>query len=262
MKLILEKIRRHKEQEVAYKKLKQPVETLQTKELYNRQCTSLKQAIIASKGKGIIAEFKRQSPSKGNIHPNADVTAIVQGYTQEGAAALSILFDQQFFGAKTDDFLKARKATNLPLLQKEFIVDEYQLEEAKAIGADAILLIAKLHPVDRIVQLTDYAHKLGLEVLLETHTEEEVRLYSHTNFDLIGINNRNLNTFDVDIENSILLASYLPTNAVKIAESGIYSANTIKELQQAGFAGYLMGEYFMKEHNPPEILKQLQTELL
>lgn len=262
MKLILEKIRIYKEQEVANKKLAQPIESLRSKELYNRQCSSLKQAIIASNGKGIIAEFKRQSPSKGIIHPNADVTAIVKGYTQGGATALSILFDQHFFGAKNDDFQKARQATNLPLLQKEFIIDEYQLEEAKAIGADAILLIAKLHTIDRIVQLTDYAHALGLEVLLETHTEEEVRLYAHTNFDLIGINNRNLNTFEVDIANSIRLASYLPTNAVKIAESGIYSADTIKELQQAGFAGYLMGEYFMKEANPPQVLRQLQKELL
>ncbi len=262
MKLILEKIRIHKEQEVANKKIAQPIQTLQSKELYNRKCTSLKQAITASKGKGIIAEFKRQSPSKGIIHPNADVTAIVQGYAQEGATALSILFDQHFFGANIDDFKKAREATDLPLLQKEFIVDEYQLEEAKAIGADAILLIAKLHPVDKITQLTDYAHALGLEVLLETHTEEEVCLYANTNFDLIGINNRNLNTFEVDIANSIRLASYLPSNAVKIAESGIYSAKTIKELQQAGFSGYLMGEYFMKEQNPPQALQQLQKELL
>ncbi|WP_025125772.1 indole-3-glycerol phosphate synthase TrpC [Myroides odoratimimus] len=258
---ILEQIKAHKRIEVAQRKTIKSIAELRNTPLYNRTPIDFKACITAKNNRAIIAEFKRQSPSKGIIHPNANITEIVKGYEANGAAALSILNDSQFFGALPTDFANARASVNLPLLQKDFILDEYQIEEAKSIGADAILLIAKMLPIERVKVLTDYAHQLGLQVLLETHTEEEIRCHLHTEFDLIGINNRDLNTFEVNIQHSIALANLLPQQAVKIAESGIQNAATLLELADNGFSGFLMGEYFMKMANPAEQLRLLQQEI-
>lgn len=258
---ILEQIKAHKLIEIEQRKAIKSISQLRNSPLYNRTAIDYKSAILAKNNRAIIAEFKRQSPSKGDIHPNADIHSIVKGYEAAGAAGLSILNDSHFFGALVTDFADARATVNLPLLQKDFILDEYQLEEAKSIGADAILLIAKMLPVERVKVLTDYAHQLGLQVLLETHTEQEITDHLHTAFDLIGINNRDLNTFEVNIQHSIALANLLPQHAVKIAESGIQDAATLLELADNGFAGFLMGEYFMKHTNPPEQLRLLQEEI-
>ncbi|MGL4582984.1 MAG: indole-3-glycerol phosphate synthase TrpC [Flavobacterium sp.] len=258
---ILEQIKNHKLIEVAQRKAIKSIDQLRETPLYHSTPINYKAAIQAKEGRAIIAEFKRQSPSKGVIHPNADIKTIVQGYEAMGAAGLSILNDSHFFGALDTDFANTRALVNLPLLQKDFILDEYQIEEAKSIGADAILLIAKMLTVDTVKALTDYAHQLGLQVLLETHTEQEIVVHLDTDFDLIGINNRDLNTFEVNINHSIALANLLPKQAVKIAESGIQDAATLLELADNGFAGFLMGEYFMKHANPPEQLRLLQEEI-
>ena len=258
---ILEKIKAHKLCEIQQRKKVQSIANLRQTAVYNRTPLDFKASILAKDNKAIIAEFKRQSPSKGIIHPRADLCTIIQGYEANGAAALSILHDRFFFGALDTDFSTARATVSLPLLQKDFILDEYQLEEAKALGADAILLIAKMLPVDRIKALADYAHNLGLQVMLETQNEQEILDHRSTSFDLIGINNRNLNSFEVNIQHSIALAELLPTQAVKIAESGIQSASVLLELAAHGFSGFLIGEYLMKSANPPAQLKLLQGEI-
>lgn len=258
---ILDQIKVHKLIDIQHRKTVKSIADLKMSDLYNRTPIDFKACITARDNSAIIAEFKRQSPSKGIIHPDADIKSIVKGYEVNGAAALSILNDSQFFGALNTDFADARATVRLPLLQKDFILDEYQLEEAKAIGADAILLIAKMLPVERVKVLADYAHTLGLQVLLETHTELEIMDHLHTEFDLIGINNRDLNTFQVNIQHSIALANLLPQQAVKIAESGIQDASTLLELANNGFSGFLMGEYFMKTADPAEQLRVLQEEI-
>ncbi|WP_010251585.1 indole-3-glycerol phosphate synthase TrpC [Myroides injenensis] len=257
MNLILTKIKENKLKEIQERISKTSLQALQKSPLFSRSCLSMKENIIDKTQKGIIAEFKRQSPSKGIIHPNADIKQITQGYQASGASAISILNDQKFFGALSTDFEIGRASISLPLLQKDFVLCEYQIAEAKASGADVILLIAKMLKTEEVKRLTHYAHQLGLEVLLETHNAEEIIAHQSTEFDLIGINNRDLNTFKVDIENSIRLAQLLPSYAVKIAESGIDNTESIKHLKENGFSGFLMGEYFMKDKDPAQKLKEL-----
>lgn len=260
---ILEKIREQKIKEVEERKSLYPVRLLEKSMYFDTQCVSLKSYISNEKHNGIIAEFKRKSPSKGNINLYADAEKITLGYMQAGASALSVLTDETFFGAKQQDLAIARKLNYCPILRKEFIIDEYQIVESKAMGADTILLIAKMLSPAIINQFTDFAHQLGMEVLLETHTETEIIENINTTVDLVGINNRNLNTFEVDIENSIRLAGILPKTILKIAESGIESAGVIKELKDNGFSGFLIGEYFMKNSDPAakcaELIKQLRV---
>lgn len=260
---ILETIKQQKVKEVEERKSLYPVKLLEKSMYFETQCVSLKSYISNEKHSGIIAEFKRKSPSKGNINLYADVEKITMGYMQAGASALSILTDETFFGAKKQDLPIARKLNYCPILRKDFIIDEYQIVESKAMGADTILLIAKILSPGVIYQFTDFAHQLGMEVLLETHTETEILENINTTADLVGINNRNLNTFDVDIENSIRLAGMLPESVVKIAESGIESTAVIKELKNNGFSGFLIGEYFMRNSDPAakcgELIKQLRV---
>lgn len=258
---ILEAIRLQKIKEVEERKSLYPVKLLEKSMNFETQCVSLKSYISNEKHSGIIAEFKRKSPSKGNINLYADAGKVTLGYMQAGASALSVLTDDTFFGAKQQDLPMARKLNYCPILRKDFIIDEYQIVESKAMGADTILLIAKMLSPAIINQFTDFAHRLGLEVLLETHTETEILENINTTADLVGINNRNLNTFDVDIENSIRLASMLPASIVKIAESGIESANVIKELKNNGFSGFLIGEYFMRNNDPAAKCAELVKEL-
>ncbi|MBC7494051.1 MAG: indole-3-glycerol-phosphate synthase, partial [Flavobacterium sp.] len=199
---------------------------------------------------GIIAEFKRKSPAKGNINLEANGVEVTQGYVDAGVAGLSVLTDELFFGAKKDDFQLAIKNKIIPILRKDFIVDEYQIFQSKAMGADVILLIAKFLTNKELQSFTYLAHELGLEVFLETHSETEILDNLDLPFDLIGINNRNLNSFEVAVENSIKLAELLPKSCVKIAESGIQDFETVQLLKKYGFNGFLIGEYFMREQNP------------
>jgi indole-3-glycerol phosphate synthase len=225
-----------------------------------REKISFKQALIHSDS-GIIAEFKRRSPSKGWIHPNADVERIVQSYEASGAAAISCLTDETFFGGGFSDFRKAREVVKqIPLLRKEFIVDEYQLYQSKVMGADVVLLIAACLTPETISRFTGIAHELDMEVLLEIHAETELASIC-PDADVIGVNNRNLNTFVTDIRHTIDLSHRIPGCFLKISESGLSKPETVTQLRQEGFRGFLMGENFMKANEPGEALKEFITNL-
>ncbi len=212
-------------------------------------------ASLASSASGIIAEFKRRSPSKGWIKEGAAADVIPPAYAAAGASALSILTDTEFFGGSLDDLIAARPLVDIPIIRKEFIVDEYQLYQAKLVGADAVLLIAAALSVEECATLTDKAHELGLEVLLELHAEEELR-YITPQVDMVGINNRNLGTFHTDVANSYRLAELLPSDMVKVSESGISDPQMVRELREAGFRGFLIGENFMRTEQPGESLRE------
>lgn len=216
---------------------------------------SMRQALMQSPT-GIIAEFKRRSPSKGWINEHADPTVIPLGYQQAGAAALSILTDLPYFGGKDKDIKAARQSgVTLPVLYKNFIVDEYQIFEARLAGASAVLLIAACLKKDECRELLRMAHQLGLEVLLEMHSEAETE-YADLMPDLCGINNRNLGTFHTDVATSFNLANRLPEDTCRVSESGLKDTETLQALRLAGYRGFLMGERFMKESDPAEALKR------
>ena len=209
---------------------------------------------------GIIAEFKRKSPSKGWIKEEGRADVIPASYAQNGASAISILTDEKFFGGNLDFIKKSRPTVDIPILRKDFIIDEYQLFQARRIGADAVLLIASNLAVEQAKSLAYTAHQLGLEALLEMHSEEELD-YAELDVDMLGINNRNLETFHTDVQNSFALADRLPKEKVHVSESGISNPETIKQLRKAGFRGFLMGEHFMKAANPGLALKEFIEEL-
>ena len=221
---------------------------------------SLRQALLQS-DTGIIAEFKRRSPSKGWIKEEGRADQIPLSYQQNGAAALSILTDRQYFGGH-DDFIRTARQSGvtLPILYKNFVIDEMQLYEALLCGASAVLLIAACLPKEKLRVLMGKAHELGLEVLLEMHDERELE-YAELAPDLCGINNRNLGSFVTDVENSFRLAEKLPADAVKVSESGISKPETIRQLRQAGFRGFLIGETFMKTPDPGLALKEFISKL-
>jgi len=221
---------------------------------------SMSKALTASES-GIIAEFKRRSPSKGWIKEEGKADEIPLSYQEHGAAALSILTDEQYFGGK-DDFIRiARHAgVHIPILYKNFIIDEYQLFQARLCGASAVLLIAADLSKEECQSLLSTAHGLGLEVLLEMHSEEELE-YAEMEPDMCGINNRNLGTFITDVQNSFRLAELLPKDSVKVSESGISNPDTVKALRLAGFRGFLIGETFMKTSDPGKALKDFISKL-
>lgn len=221
---------------------------------------SMRSAIAQSRT-GIIAEFKRKSPSKGWIHQQAKVEEVTTDYQRNGASAVSILTDNKYFGGYDDFVVTARQAgLKLPVLYKNFIVDEYQLFQARLCGASAVLLIAAALTKTECKRLNDTAHELGLETLLETHSEKETE-YADCAPDLCGVNNRNLGTFVTDVNNSLHMASYLPADAVKVSESGISDPKTIKKLQMAGYNGFLIGENFMKADAPGAALNDFIAQL-
>lgn len=219
---------------------------------------SMREALLSSPT-GIIAEFKRKSPSKGWIKAQALAEEIVPAYERNGAAALSILTDEPFFGGSLKDIRTARPLVDIPILRKDFIIDEYQLYQAKVVEANAVLLIAAALTPERCEELAACAHELGLETLLEIHSEKELA-YVGENIDMVGVNNRNLGTFHTDVENSFRLISQLPKDTVLISESGISSPDTMKQLHDAGFKGFLIGEYFMKTDDPGKALKEFIAE--
>ncbi len=225
-----------------------------------REPLSLSRSIMSSPT-GIISEFKRRSPSKGWINSEADVRLITGGYAEAGAAGLSVLTDTDFFGGSEGDLLKARlSAPTTPILRKDFIISEYQILQSVAIQADAILLIAAALEKNECKRLAEMAHRLGLEVLLEIHSEDELEYVTEC-IDLIGVNNRNLGSFHTDVENSFRLAERLPKGIPHISESGISEADTIITLRQAGYNGFLMGESFMKTEDPANTLKILIQDM-
>jgi len=246
---ILDTIIAHKKAEVATAKNIQSIQSLEKSSYFSADNISLKEYILRDDKSGIIAEFKRKSPSKGIINKTALVEIVTTGYSNAGASALSVLTDANFFGGTNQDVLAARKVNTLPILRKDFTIDEYQIIEAKSIGANAILLIAAVLTKTEIKQFTALAHNIGLEVLLEIHTTEELDKYI-PEISVVGINNRNLKTFEVDFENAIRLAKSLPSDTVKIAESGISDYKNIDYLRAQGFDGFLIGENFMKTENP------------
>lgn len=261
---ILDTIVREKIKEVAERKAMYPLPLLEKSRYFGTRCVSMRHYLETKNPWGIIAEFKRKSPSNGWINKYAEAQPVSLSYMQAGAAALSVLTDGPFFGAAEKDFFHARDSNYCPILRKDFIIDEYQIFESKAMGADAILLIAKILKPRQIADYTRTAHALGLEVLLELHGEAEVRQYADAPADLVGINNRNLGDFSLNIENGPALAALLPQNKTKIAESGIRTANDIRLLKQAGFKGFLVGTRFMKHGNPGlacrELIKELEHE--
>jgi len=256
---ILDKIIADKQIEVANRKLSTSITDLENAPAFARQCLSLKQNLLNSES-GIISEFKRKSPSLGWIHENADVVKVTEGYSNAGASGISILTDFQYFGGTPQDLIAARPHVTCPILRKDFVIDEYQLFEAKAIGADVVLLIAAALTVVETLKLARKAHDLGLEVLLEVHNAEEL---GHANdfVDMLGVNNRNLKTFEQSIQTSFDLAELIPDQFVKVSESGISKTETVKELRKVGYRGFLMGENFMKEEKPDEALLKFITGL-
>ncbi len=246
---ILDKITLDKRKEVNLRKSLIPVSQLEQSILFERQTVSLTHNLRYSKS-GIIAEHKRRSPSKSIINNSLNVQDVATGYENAGVCGMSVLTDGKYFGGSLDDLLLARASCNLPLLRKEFIIDEYQLIEAKAYGADVILLIAAILTKDEIKQFSEFAKSLQLDVLLEVHNEEELHKSIMPSLDMLGINNRNLKTFDVSLDNSKELSEIIPDEFVKVSESGISSIDAIKELQPYGYQGFLIGENFMKTDNP------------
>jgi len=245
---ILDTIIAHKKIEVANAKASVSEGELRQSELFNRPVFSLKQSLLDDSKTGIIAEFKRQSPSKGIINGTADVVEVTAAYTTNGASCLSVLTDNYFFGGSSTDLLKAR-GNQIPILRKDFMIDEYQVLEARAMGADVILLIAACLTPQRVKELAVYATSLQLEVLLEIHSEEELEHICDETA-IIGVNNRDLKTFTVDINRSIELSKKIPDDKIKIAESGINDVETICTFRRAGFKGFLIGENFMKQPDP------------
>lgn len=249
---ILDQIIENKAYEVEKAKQITPVEQLQASEYFNRKCNSLVAALLAENSTGIISEFKRKSPSKGNINIGAGVAEVTSGYAQAGASGLSVLTDTVFFGGFKEDLKIAReKNPSTPILRKDFMIDEYQVYEAKSWGADVILLIAANLTPQQIKDLSAKAHELGLEVLLEIHDLEELERSPLENVDIVGVNNRNLKNFaENNVNASLELADKIPANIVKISESCISKPETIQELKAVGYRGFLIGETFMKTENP------------
>ncbi|WP_437920624.1 indole-3-glycerol phosphate synthase TrpC [Sphingobacterium sp. LRF_L2] len=258
---ILDKIVDRKRVEVAEAKSKVSLEELEGYPLFARNCYSLKASFLDPQRTGIIAEFKRASPSKGLINGHSTVEDVVKGYQEAGASAVSVLTDPDFFQGSLADLTQARAALTIPLLRKEFIVDKYQIAEAKAYGADIILLIAACLKEKEVEEFADYAKSLGLNVLLEVHNEEELKRSLFDSIDAIGVNNRNLKDFIVDLAHSYDLVTKIPDNYIKVSESGISDTDTIKKLKMAGFQGFLIGENFMKTEDPSASIKKFVEKL-
>lgn len=255
---ILDKIIANKRREVEQARAVVSVEELTRYPYYGRTTISLRDRLMDAAGSGIIAEFKRKSPSKGEIHPGASVEAIVSGYGANGAAGISVLTDTDFFGGSREDLMKARAANpHTPLLRKDFMIDEYQLHEARAWGADVILLIAANLRPEEILHLSGKARELDLEVLLEIHDREELDRSPLDFVDIVGVNNRNLKNFaENNVNASLSLIPYLPETLVKISESCISRPETVMQLKAVGYQGFLMGENFMKTADPAVALKE------
>jgi indole-3-glycerol phosphate synthase len=246
---ILEKIILEKQKEVATLKERFMISDLEKQKYFSAETRSLSKFITDPGKSGIIAEFKRMSPSKGMINPEADIAAVTAGYTASGASGLSVLTDLNFFGGSIGDLNLTRELNNIPVLRKDFIIDEYQVIESKAAGADAILLIAAAVDPERLSTLVALARSLKMEVLLEIHSTREIEAII-SNPDIVGVNNRDLKTFKVDINISHDLIDRIPVQFVRISESGLYDPLTVRQLRKEGYDGFLIGELFMTDPDP------------
>ena len=257
---ILDKIVDHKKREILLKKTVISTAQLEASDLFHTPTISLKKSLQNSKY-GIIAEHKRRSPSKKDINQSLSLEEVVIGYEEAKVCGISVLTDSKFFGGSLEDLILAKACVKIPILRKEFILDEYQILEAKSNGADAILLIASILTKNQIKTLSEFAKVLGLEVLLEVHNLEELEKSIMPSLDMIGVNNRNLDTFEVALETSMQLSKLIPSEFLKISESGISTVKDVIELESHGFAGFLMGENFMKTANPGEAAKSFLADL-
>ncbi len=253
---ILDKILLHKKEEILIRKSKNPLSKFRDQVLFPRKTISMVNSLQSKQQPHIIAEFKRHSPSKGDINLGADILAVSQGYEKEGASGLSILTESAFFKGSDDDFIAARSSSKLPLLRKDFMIDEYQFYEAKAIGADVVLLIASILSRNQVLEYLELSHSLSMEVILEIHHEKELDKCWVEGIDMVGVNNRDLTNFKVDIETSLMLAHKIPRSSLKISESGISNPETIIRLMEMGYEGFLIGETFMKEKDPSLALQK------
>ena len=257
---MLQEIIENKRKKVEQQKQLYPTKLLEQSIYFDSKCVSLSHYLTRKDKSGIIAEFKRKSPSKGVINAYADVLETTLGYMQADASALSILTEEDYFMGKSEDLTIARNANYCPILRKDFTVDEYQIIEAKSIGADAILLIAAALEKDQIKSLYQLAKSLGLEVLFEIHGKDELEKVPDSDL-IIGVNNRNLKTMEVDLKTSFDIIKELPKTSLLISESGLSNVEDVKRLKEAGYQGFLMGEHFMRTPNPAEALKQFITKL-
>ncbi len=237
-----------------------PVKLLESSIYFDSGAVSLVQYLRRKDKSGIIAEFKRKSPSKGMINQYADVVNTTIGYMQAGSSALSILTEKDYFMGRSEDLTLARNANYCPILRKDFIIDEYQVIETKSIGADAILLIAACLEKDELKNLLRLSNSLGLEVLIEIHDSAELAKLPDSGF-IIGINNRDLTTMEVNIETSLNMANLLSREFVWVSESGLDNVKIVKRLKEAGYEGFLMGELFMKTPDPAATLKEFVNNL-
>lgn len=257
---ILDTIVAAKRLEVAECRKKTSTRELEAQISFNRKTISLKSRLLQPSSSGIIAEFKRKSPSKGVINDRFASEDVTFAYQEAGVAGVSILTDGPFFGGSTDDLISARERLSIPILRKEFIIDEYQIVEAKAMGADLILLIAAVLDKKEVKTFASLAKSLGLEILFEVHDKEELeKVCDEVTF--VGVNNRNLKTFVVDIQQSVSLTELIPSEFLKISESGIDSVESIQMLKQVGYHGFLIGENFMKTDHPGEACKNFISQL-
>ena len=261
---ILDKIVRDKKLEVDKLSSNTSIKELESSRLFSRQCISLKDSILKSTG-GIICEFKRRSPSNNNINYKSNVSEVVKGYQKAGAAGLSILTNKQYFDGDIKDIVEIRDISSIPILRKEFIISEYQIIEAKSIGSDAILLIASILSKEEIKNYSSLAKNIGLEVLFEIHDAEELEKISVENIDIVGVNNRNLDTLEIDLQNSVDLYNKIPNSFVKISESGISEVESILKLREVGYQGFLIGENFMRTDDPfvsaYNFIKEVENEI-
>lgn len=260
MSTILDRIVEDIHEKIAVSKKRVPQEQLADSSFYHRETYSFSSAVKIKGASGVISEFKRRSPSKGLINGEADVREITIGYQEAGATAISVLTNETFFGGCNEYLIAARDKVTIPILRKEFIVDPYQIHEAKSIGADFILLIAEILTKSQVEEYTELAHSLGLEVLMELHSEDQLKKIS-PHLDAVGINNRNLKDFTVDIDKSIKMAKSLPKELIKVAESGLSDPQTAITMRDNGFSAFLVGEQFMKQDNPALACKEFCSVL-
>ena len=244
---ILREIILNKRKEIDFFKKNNPISEIEKSLFFDREVISLKKSLIEKSG--IISEFKRKSPSKPNINLDAEVLTITRGYEISNSSGLSILTDSKYFGGSNEDITLVRNEINIPILRKDFMLDEYQIIESKSLGADIILLIAACLSKEEVENLSRFAKSFNLQVILEIHSEDELS-YLCDFIDVVGVNNRNLKKFETDINNSINLADMIPSGFLKISESGISTSKEIFQLKEYGYDGFLIGENFMKNDDP------------
>jgi indole-3-glycerol phosphate synthase len=255
-KSILQEIASYKREEIKIQQREWPISVLERKSAFSNATFSLKNKLLKQRSPQVIAEFKRRSPSKGFFKREYDLKKILSNYQDSGAVAISILTDTNFFSGSLDDLTLARRSVALPLLRKDFVVDDYQIYQAKAFGADMILLIAAILSKEEIIKFSKIAKSLALEVLLEIHSRQELEQSLTSEVDFVGVNSRNLNDFSLDLELFYKLGELIPKDFIKIAESGIDSPQLIKTLSGAGYSAFLIGEHFMRQEDSGEACKK------